>query len=87
MSLPPDKPEAPRPDEPDDTDRPADDADRERRGDEPIMEAPGADTGTTPEAASWNPAQGDRSFGYGAGSTGSRAAADGSRTVDEDGAR
>jgi hypothetical protein len=37
---------------------------------EPIMEAPGAasDASARAATASWNPAQGDRSFGYGTGS-------------------
>ena len=33
---------------------------------EPIMEAPDV-TASSTESASWNPAQGDRSFGYGSG--------------------
>ena len=57
----PDKPEVPdeerKPPEDDPLDRPTG----------PIMEAPGAETGTSMEAMSWNPAKGDRSFGYGAG--------------------
>jgi hypothetical protein len=38
-----------------------------------MMAAPDVGTGTSDDAASWNPAQGDRSFGYGTGSAGSDA--------------
>jgi hypothetical protein len=52
---------------------------RERSG--PIMEAPGAETGTSMEAASWNPARGDHSFGYGAGTIGGAPSGNASATV------
>ena len=40
----------------------------------PMMEAPGAATDASADASeSWNPAQGDRSFGYGTGTAASDA--------------
>ena len=49
----------------------------------PMMEAPGAATDASAQATeSWNPAQGDRSFGYGTGTAGS-AGSDASDPTDE----
>ncbi len=51
----------------------------------PMMEAPGAATDASAQATeSWNPAQGDRSFGYGTATAGSDASDPTNDTTDSE---
>jgi hypothetical protein len=85
MTQVPETPDGPPRDTPNEPSVPDDERDPAERDEErapgddpghgPSMEAPGAVTGTAMDAASWNPAKGDRSFGYGAGITSARTAA------------